>query len=174
MATAPVLVPIESRAMRQDAELHRFQRLENVRARQRARRRRQLLLAATLVVALTSAGILRFTAVRRTSLERLGLPSAPAPVEVLKPPAALPATTGSALDSTTAVAPSPIHADGVKRDATQPQRIQVETDGRARPLSDSPGQFVVAPSRNEPGDADAVDPTAAIDWLLKRSRERSH
>lgn len=169
MATAPVLVPIESRSLGHDAETLRFQRLERVRAQRRARRRYRLLLVPTLVIALAGAGVLSFTVIRRTSFERLGSPSAPAPVEIVKPAAALPAATGSAFDPPSAVVPPPT-PDAVRRDATQPARIQVEADRRARPRSDSRGRGAVAPSRDEPHDA---DPTAAIDWLLKTSRTRS-
>jgi len=86
----------------------------------------------------------------------------------------LPATTGSASGAPSAVAPPPTRADGVKRDATQPPRIQIEAGRQARPLPDSQGHRPVAPSRDEPHDAEAVDPTAVIDWLLNASRTRSH
>jgi hypothetical protein len=169
MATAPVLVPIESRSLGHDAETLRFQRLERVRAQRRARRRYRLLLVTTLVIALAGAGVLGFTVIRRTSFERLGSPSAPAPVDIVTPAAALPAATGSAFDPPSAVVPPPT-TDAVRRDATQPARIQVEAERRARPRSDSQGRGAVVPSRDEPHDA---DPTAAIDWLLKTSRTRS-
>jgi hypothetical protein len=155
--------------MAQDGEPLRFQRLERVRAQQRARRRLQLFLLTTLLIALTSAGLLAFTATRRTPVDRIGSPSATAPAEVLKPPAALPAATDSAFGPPSAVASPSTRADGVNRDATQPPRIRVETDRRARPPSDRPGR-ATAPSRNEPHAAESVDPAAAIDWLLKTSR----
>jgi len=163
MATAPVLVSIESRSMRRDAETLRFQRLERVRARQRARRRHQLFFV-TLVIALAAASVVGFTAIRRTSSERLGSASAAPPVAIVKPPAASPAATGSASPPPSAVVPAPTRAEGVKREA----------DRRAHPRSDSQGRGAVAPSREAPHDAEAVDPTAAIDWLLKTSRTRSH
>ena len=172
MARAPVLVPLKSPSLGQDAEPLRFQRLESVRARQRARRRLQLSLLTLLVIALMGAGVLGFIAIRRTSMDYLGSPSAATPAEELKPPAALPAATGSAFGPPSAVAPSPTRAYGVKRDATQPSRIQLETDQPPRVLSDRPARGAVAPSHNEPRDAKAVDPTAAIDWLLKTSRSR--
>jgi len=173
MATAPVLEPIESRSIGQDAERLRFQRLERVRARQRARRRRQLILVMMLVIVLAGVGVLGFTAIRRTSSERLGSPRTPAPVGKLKPPAASPATTSSAFGPPAAIVPPATRVDGVKRAATQPPRIQSDADRRARPLSDSQSGGAVAPSRDEQQDAEAVDPTAAIDWLLKTSRTRS-
>ena len=173
MATAPVLEPIESRSIGQDVETLRFQRLERVRARQRARRRHRLILVTTLVIVLAGVGVLGFTAIRRASSERLGSPRTPAPIEMLKPAAASPAPTGSTFDPPAAIVPPPTHVDGVKRAATQPPRIQADADRRARPLSDSRGGGVVAPSRDEQRDAEAVDPTAAIDWLLKTSRTRS-
>jgi hypothetical protein len=179
MATAPVLGPIESRSIGQDTETLRFQRLERVRARQRARRRRQLILVTTLVIALAGAGVLGFTAIRRASFERLGSPRAPAPAGMLKPPAALPAATGSAFGPPAAIVPPPTRVDEVKRGATQPPRIQVDAERRARPLSDSQGGSTVAPSRGEQRDGEqrdveAVDPTAVIDWLLKTSGTRRH
>jgi hypothetical protein len=174
MATAPVLHPIESRSIGQDAESLRFQRLERVRARQRARRRSRLILVTTLVIALAGVGVLGFTATRRASFERLGSPHAPAPVGMLRPPAAAPATTDSAPGPPAAIVPPPTRVDGVKREATQPPRIQPDANRRARPQSDSQGGGAAAPSRGEPKDAEGVDPTAAIDWLLKTSRTRSH
>jgi hypothetical protein len=173
MATAPVLDPIESRSIGQDAETRRFERLERVRARQRARRRHRLILATTLTIALAGVGVLGFTAIRRTSSERVGSPAAPAPVGMPKPAAASPAPTGSALGPPAAIVPPPTRVDGVKRVAAEPPRIQADTDRRARPLTDNQGGAVVAPSRDEQRDAEAVDPTAAIDWLLKTSRTRS-
>jgi hypothetical protein len=41
-------------------------------------------------------------------------------------------------------------------------------------MSNSYGRDAVAPSRDEPRDAEAVDPTAVIDWLLNTSRTQSH
>ena len=146
MATAPVLVPTESRSRGRDTE---FQRLERVRAQRRARRRYRLFLVTMLLIVLAGVGVMGFATTRRASFERLGSPSSPAPIEMVKPAAALPA-------------------------ATQPPRIQMGADQRARPLSNSQGRGAVAPSREEPRDAEAVDPTAAIDWLLKTSRSRSH
>jgi hypothetical protein len=131
-----------------------------------------LILVTTLVIALAGVGV-GFTASRRTSFERLGSPRAPAPVGILKPPAASPAATGSAFGPPSAIVPPPTRVDGVKRDATQPPRIQADADRRARPPSDSQGGGAAAPSRGERQDAEAVDPTAAIDWLLKTSRTRS-
>lgn len=173
MATAPVLDPIESRSIGQDAETRRFERLERVRARQRARRRRRLILVATLILALAGGGVLGVTAIRRTSFERLGSPRTPAPVGMLKPAAASPAATGSAFGPPAAIVPPPTRVDGVNRDATRPPRIRAAADRRARPLSDSAGGGAVAPSRGEQQNSDAVDPTAAIDWLLKTSRTRN-
>src|SRR6266850_818918 len=173
MARAPVLDPIESRSIGQDAETLRFERLGRVRARRRARRRHRLILVTTIVIVLAGVGVLGFTAIRRTSSERFGSPRTPAPVGMLRPAAASPAATGPAVGPPAAIVPAPTRVDGVKRDATQPPRIQADADRRARPLSDSQGGGAVGPSRGESLDADAVDPTAAIDWLLKTSRTRS-
>jgi len=168
MAAAPVLVPIESRSTRHETEALRFQRLERVRAQRRARRRYRLFLGATLATTLAGAGILGFIAIRRTSFERLGSASSPALVEMVKPAAAAPAATGSALGPPFEAVPRPARADTVGRDATQPPRIQVEAHRTARPRSNSEGPGAAAPSRDQPHDGEVVDPAAAIDWLLKR------
>jgi hypothetical protein len=168
MAAAPVLVPIESRSTTHDTEALRFQRLERVRAQRRARRRYRLFLGTTLATVVAGAGILGFIAIRRASFERLGFPSSPAPVEMVKPAAAAPAATGSAFGPPSEAVPQPARADTVGRGATQPPRIQVEADRAARPRSNSEGPGAVAPSRDEPHNAEVVDPAAAIDWLLKR------
>jgi hypothetical protein len=173
MATAPVLLPIESRSIGHDPETLRFHRLERVRAQRRARQRYRLFLVTTLAIALAGAAVLGLTTIRRTSFARLGSSSSPVPVEMLRPAAASPAATSSAF-SPSAVVPPPQRADAVGRAATQPPRIQVQADRRSRPLSDSQGRSAVAPSRDEPHDDEAVDPTAAIDWLLKTSRTRRH
>jgi hypothetical protein len=124
-----------------------------------------LFLGTTLATMLAGAGILGFIAIRRASFERLSFPSSPAPVEMVKPAAAAPTATGSAFGPPEAV-PQPARTVG--RGATQPPRIQVEADRAARPRSNSEGPDAVAPSRDEPHDAEVVDPAAAIDWLLKR------
>src|SRR5258705_9411941 len=149
MAVAPVLVPIESRSTH-DAEALRFQRLERVRAQRRARRRYRLFLGTMLATTLVGAGILGFIAIRRTSFERFL--SSPAPVEMVKPAAAAPAPTGSALGPPSEAVPQPARAE----------------DRAARPRSKSEGPGAVVPSRDEPRDAEVGDPAAAIDWLLKR------
>ena len=171
MATVPILVPTDSRSIGHDTE---FQRLERVRAQRRARRRYRLFLVTTLAIVLAGAGVLGFATIRRTSFERLGSPSSPATVEMLRPAAASPAGADSPFGAPSAVVPPPTPADAVRRVATQPPRIEVEGDRRARPLSDNQGRGAVAPSREEKHDAEAVDPTAAIDWLLKTSRSRGH
>jgi hypothetical protein len=157
MATAPVLDPIESRSIGQDAATRRFQRLERVRARQRARRRRRWILITTLVVALAGTSVLGFTAVRRASFDRRDQAPPPAPVAVPAPPAAETIATPPAITPRPGVTPAPTRADEVKRDATPP----------SPPRPDSPRSGATAPTRSEPPDADG---TAAIDWLLKTSR----
>jgi hypothetical protein len=174
MATAPVLNPIESRSIGQDAETLRFQRLERVRARQRARCRHRLILATTLAIALAGVGVLGFTASRHASFERLGSPRAPVPVGILGSPTVSPAATGSAFGPPAAIVAPPTRDDGVKREATRLRRMRPDTDRRGRPLSDSQSGGAVAPSHDEKKDTEAVDPTAAIDWLLKTSRTKSH
>src|SRR5437899_1209832 len=113
MATAPVLVPIESRSIGHDAETRRFQRLERVRAQRRARQRYRLFLVTTLVIALAGAGVLAFTTLGRTWFARLGSSSSPAPIEMLRPAAASPAATGSAFSPPSAVVPPPPRAEAV-------------------------------------------------------------
>ena len=174
MATTPVLVPTESRSTGRDTETLRFQRLEHVRARRRARRRYRLFLITTLVIALAGAGLLSFSTIRRGSFERLGSPGSSPPVEMLRPAAALPVATGSAVGPASAVVPPPTRIDPVRGDATQPPRNHSKVDRRVRPMSNSYGRDAVAPSRHEPGDAEAVDPSAVIDWLLNTARTQSH
>jgi hypothetical protein len=173
MATSPVLVPIQSRPLGHDTETLRFQRLERVRAQRRARLRYRLFLVASLVTARASAGVLGFATTRRTSFQRPGPSSSPAPVEMLRPASASAAATGSAFGPPPiAVVPAPPRADAVRRDATRPPRIQVQADQRVRPLSDSQDRGAVEPARDEPHDDAAVDPQAAIEWLLNTSRPR--
>jgi len=168
MVAAPVLGPIESRSTPHDSEALRFQRLERVRAQRRARRRYRFFLITTLVIMLAGTGVLGFVTIRHTSFERLGSPSSPPPVEIVKPAAAAPAATTSAPAPLSEDGLRPARADTVRRGATQPSRTQVETDRAARPSSNSESPVVIAPSRDEPRDGDAVDPAAAVDWLLKR------
>jgi hypothetical protein len=174
MATTPVLAPTESRSTGHATEILRFQRLEHVRARRHARRRYRLFLITTVVIALAGAGLLSFTTTRRTSFERLGSPGSSPPVEMLQPAAALPVATGSVVGPASAVVPSPTRVEPVSRDATQPPRNQSKVDRRARPMSNSSGRAAVAPLRDEPREAEAVDPAAVIDWLLNTSRTQSH
>jgi len=169
-----VRLPMLCRSTGRDTETLRFQRLEHVRARRRARRRYRLLLIPTLVIALVGASLLTSTSIRRTSFERLGSPGSSPPVEMLKPAAALPVATGSVVGPASAVVPPPTPVEPVSRDATQPPRKQSKVDRRARPMSNSYGRDAVAPSRDEPREAEAVDPTAVIDWLLNTSRTQSH
>jgi hypothetical protein len=182
MATVPVLDQIESRSVGQNAATLQFQRLERVRARLGARRRYRLILAMKLVIVLASVGVLGFTATRRISFERLGSPSAPAPVGTLKPPAASPAmgsafgppaATDSAFGQRAAIVRPPRRVDRVKRDATYPPRLRANAKRRGRPLSDRQGGGAAAPSRQQE-DVEAIDPTKAIDWLLKTSPTRGH
>jgi hypothetical protein len=148
MATISVREASESGSREQDAANLRFQRLERVRARQRARRRGRLILITLLVATLAGVSVLGFTTVRGTSSERagearseavIGTPawpmepmSAPSTVELTLPPRPVPPTTGPAA-----------------REASPP-RMTAPAVGR------SP-----APETDE------RDATAAIDWLLK-------
>ena len=171
MAATPLRVPIDSRPTGHDGETLPFQRLERVRAQRRARRYRFSVVAA-LTIALAGAAVLGVTTIRRLWLEHLGSSSSPTSVEMVKPAAASPAVSGSVFQPS-AVAPRSTRADAVSPDVTQPPPIKVDADRRARPLSASQARDVVARSRNELHDTDAVDLTAAIDWLLKRTRTRS-
>src|SRR5262252_8462077 len=137
MGTTSVRVPTESRSTGRETETRRFQRLEHVRARRRARRRYRLFLITTVVIALAGAGLLSFITTRRTSFERLGSPGSSPPVEMLKPAAALPVATGSVVGPASAVVPPPTPVEPVSRDATQPPRKQSKVDRRARPMSNS-------------------------------------
>jgi hypothetical protein len=181
MATVPVLDSIESRVIGQDAATLQFQRLERVRARLGARRRSRLIIATTLVIVLASIGVLGFTVTRRTSFERLGSPRTPALVATLTPAASPatdsafgpPAATDSAFSPPAAIVPPPRRVDRVKRDASHPRRLQANANRRGRPRSHSEGRGAAAPSRDEQQDVGPVDPTAAIDWLLKTSPTRA-
>ncbi len=166
MAAAPV--PIEARSTAHDTEALQFQRLERVKAQRRAHRRYRLFLITTVAITLAGAGILGLIGIRRTSFERLGSPSSPPPVEMVKPAAAAPAATDSMPRPPSEDVPQPARAETVKRGATQPPHIPVEAGRGTHPLLNREGPGAVTPPRDEPHDADAVDPTAAIDWLLKR------
>jgi len=170
MATTPVLDPIETRSIEQDATLG-FQRLEGVRARQRARRRRRWILVTGLVVALAGIGVLGFTAVRDHHAQTPALPRpaagparpeaapVPPPAPITVPAAPAPATLAPAAPAPAALAPAP--AGELKREVkpSPPSRID-----RPRPAAPP-----AAP--REAGDADG---TAAIDWLLKTPRSAGH
>jgi hypothetical protein len=158
MAAAPA--QIESRSTTGDPEALQFQRLERVRQR-RVRRRYRLFIAATLAITLAGAGVMGFIAIRRTSLEHPGSSSSrpSAPVEMVKPAVAAPAVTVTAPSPPLVDASQPAGADTVKRREAQPPRIHADTDR---------GPRAVAPLRDDPHDTEAVDPAAAIDWLLKR------
>jgi hypothetical protein len=170
MAIVPVLDPIESRSVGQDALTLQFERLERVRARLAARRRYRWILATKLVVVLVSISVLLFVAIRRTSFERLGSARPPAPVLTLTPVAASPAAPDFEVDPPSVIVPPRAHVDGVKREATHTRRLQVNADRRRRPLSGRQGARAAAPSPGEQQDVEAAVPTAAIDWLLKSSR----
>jgi hypothetical protein len=153
METAPVLDPIESRSIGQDETL-RFQRLERVRARQRTRRRQRLILVTALVTAVAGIGILGLTK-RHTVSTTVGKP-VPSPTSGI-----VPAATG----------------DGeLKRDAAPPPPRPAVAPAPA-PHSPAPpagrsGGAAVSP-RAAPRETEAVDSTAAIDWLLKTPRTGS-
>ena len=146
MAAAPD--QIESRSTTGDPEALQFQRLERVRQR-RVRRRYRLFIAATLVITLAGVGVI---AIRHASLEHLGSSSSqpPAPVEMVKPAAAAPAGPSVAPGPPLVDVSQPQAADTVRRRETQAPRIHAEAD------------------RDVLHETDAVDPAAAIDWLLKR------
>lgn len=158
MAAAPA--QIESRPTTGDAEALQFQRLERVRAQRRVRRRYRLVLTATLAIALAGAGVMGFIAIHRTALERAGSssPRPPAPGEMVKPAVAAPAVNGASPSTPLVDVSQPAGADTARRRETQAPRIHAEADR---------GPGVVAPLRDQPHETDAVDPTAAIDWLLK-------
>jgi hypothetical protein len=162
MVTISVSDASESGASEQDVASRRFQRLERVRARQRARRRNRLILVAMLVAALTGAGVLAFTAVRGTSSEPVGDARSRQPVGT-PPPATAPAlpprpATGTPSAST----PAPF---GAKSSTVPPPRIQMDASP-AREVQ-SPATGVTGPSPGAPREAEADDGAAAIDWLLK-------
>jgi hypothetical protein len=167
MATMSVREESDSGSREHDAASLRFQRLERVRARQRARRRGRLILITLLVATLAGVGVLGFTTVRGTSSERasearsgaaIGTPARPVepiappgPVELALPPRSVPITSTLTAGSTPSrPTPLPPTAGPAARDASPP-RMPAPAVGR------SP-----AP------DTDERDATAAIDWLLKK------
>jgi hypothetical protein len=170
MATAPVLDPIDSRSTGQDAATLRFQRLERVRARQRARRRHRLIIATLLVTAVAVSGVLGFTAVRGTSPARAGHLARPATVDMPRP------ATGTRDDRATAVTPAPsapLPAPLVQRNATPARRVQpaaLPPTRGATSVSDRADETGPVPSPAERTDADPADATAVIDWLIKAPR----
>jgi hypothetical protein len=155
MAAAPAR--IESRSTTSAPEALQFRRLERVRQR-RVRRRYRLFIAATLMITLAGVGVI---AIRHASLEHLGSSSSqpPAPVEMVKPAAAAPAGPSVAPGPPLVDVSQPAGAVTGRRRETRTPRIHAEPDR---------GPSAVAPRRDEPHDTDAVDPAAAIDWLLKR------
>jgi hypothetical protein len=173
LATVPCPDAIKRGSNERDAATLRFQRLERVRARQRCRRRHRLILVITLVVAPAGAGVLGFTAVRRTSFELPGASRAQAPVGTSTPPAAPTLEPGSALGPPSTIAPRPVRTQGPKPDAAPRRRVQPDAPlahGVAAPtnrVTGAPGH-----RRGDQGDAEVDDPTTAIDWLVKTSRAR--
>lgn len=157
MAAAPA--QIESRSTTGDPEALQFQRLERVRQR-RVRRRYRLFIAAALAITLAGAGVTGFIATRRTSLERFGSSSSrpSAPVEMVKPAVAGRAVTGATPGPPLVDVSRPAEADAVRRRETRATRVHADADR---------GPSAVAPLRDESHDTNAVDPAAAIDWLLK-------
>jgi hypothetical protein len=120
------------------------------------------------------AGIVGFSAVRRTSIERAAHATAPAtpsavpatPVTATATPSMAPApplmpapepVMGAVRTVPPTTAPAPPLVHGPARDVAR----------RSPPRSDS--HRVPAPARDEAQDA---DPTAAIDWLLNTSRTK--
>jgi hypothetical protein len=182
MDRVPVLDSIESRSIEKDETL-RFERLERVRARQRARRRQRLIFVTVLTTTLAGIGILGFTK-RHTASTAVG-----------NPPAVRPMFT---------IAPAPSGDGELKRDAAAPPRLPDAAPPSRLPDSAPPLRLpdaaalpprlpavapppaphspappagrsggATVPSRAEPRDAEAGDSTAAIDWLLKTSRTGS-
>jgi hypothetical protein len=161
MATAPVLDPFDSRSTGQDDATLGFQRLQRVRARQRARRRHRLVIATLLVTVLAVTGVFGFTAARRTW---------PAP-ETPRTSIATPADRATA--DTPPPAPRPAPLADVPRNALRARRVQPNALPPTRPaasVSDGAGETTPVPSPAEPTDADPVDATAVIDWLLRAPR----
>ena len=150
MATEPVVDSVGGGA--------EFQRLDSVRARQRSQRKRRLLIALTFVITLAAGASIASTIVRG-----LGAPP-PRPDPRRAQPAAgirpqahdVPAASIPAVSASTAAVDTPVRRDRPAPEAARPPR--------GRPAAD-----VKAPAREEPQTAEAKDPGAVIDWLLKRS-----
>lgn len=181
MATAPIVDAPDSRSTEQDVVTPQFQRLQRVRARQRSRRRQRWILVSPFVVALAGAGVVVFAAVLGTSLEWLRDARAlalddPPPRPAFSTIGAGPATAvtpASALVSDAAPTQPP-PADSRAASVARPSatrstpRAAVPQVGAAAPPSED--DAAMAPARDEPSRVEAADTTAAIDWLLNRSR----
>jgi hypothetical protein len=166
MATVPVLDPIESRSVGQDVETLQFQRFERVRARQRARRDRQILVVM-LIFVLSSIALLALA--KRPTIS--GAASTPSATPTTPAAITMPVTVQAA--ASRPAAPEPVRVDEVKRDGTSttpPPAERAPAPRRRMPFSGRSGESASVPSRPEPRDADVGDGTAAIDWLLKTSR----
>lgn len=173
MTTAPVLDPGDLRPTEQDPATLQFQRLERVRSQLRARRRRRWILVATLVMIVAGAGIVGFSAVRRTSIARAAhftpparvpMPAptpmsavipVPPPVPTMPTPAPTPVSAVITVPPPPPAVPAAPPVNGATRDVARP--LPARSDSHRAP----------APARDEARDA---DPTAAIDWLLNTSR----
>jgi hypothetical protein len=198
LATVPGPNAIDPSATDSESEDRRFQRLERVRALQRSRRHRRLVLIATLVLVLAAGSVLGFAAVRRTSSGNVGGTAAQPPVISPTPDASSPAvettrapavdtTRAPAVDTTpAAVKPgAPARADTTSASEVPagPDRPKAEVALPRRAPPEAPPAARVAPSisretaprasaGSEPSSPEAGDHTAAIDWLLGGSRAK--
>jgi hypothetical protein len=144
-----------------------------------------LILVAPLAVVPAALGVVAFAAALGASLERLvdartpvragttarpasstiGIPVTPALVPDAAVPERLPVD-----------APPPVVARHSARRSTPPAAAPHAgaTDHRSPPaLAGRPDDGAAARMHDEPRDAEAPDPTTAIDWLLHRSRARA-
>jgi hypothetical protein len=131
----------------------RFNRFERVRARQRARRRRWLIVVTALSATVAVCGVLGFTVVRGTPSEQRGHSRVTAPVQPpFHPASPVPVSSVTAPASPLAAAP--------RREPAAPA---------PRRTADAEG---AAPAPATASEAEAPDSTAAIDWLLQTSERK--
>src|SRR5215831_16423707 len=109
----------------QQAATVEFQRLERVRAEQRSRRKRRVVVAVTLGIALAGVSLSGFLAVHRTPSEGNGSDHRPSPVGMPELEAAPTPTAAVPLRPTPSVSPQP--APSVPLKPARPDNVRADT-----------------------------------------------
>jgi len=177
----------------QQAATVEFQRLERVRSEQRSRRKRRVVVAVTLGIALAGVSLSGFLAVHRTPSGGNGSDHRPSPVGMPELEAAPTPTAAVPLRPTPSVSPQPAPSvplkparpDNVRADTPLPRPVQAPSSSRAVVRDEPPPSSArggsrpdghvsgeTDPSASAARDSDIADPTAVINWLLKNSRSR--